>query len=155
TTTHIAYISDLKVLGGNLGIEVLQPWVDVSAGAPGSPSATGRGFADLIAGIGVQWAPIKIGPGVFAHRFIFDVGLPTGQYDARQQVNAGNNFVILNPYYAMTYEVGKWEASARLHYLWNSVNNDPFVGLGATTVQAGQAFHMNYAISYEVASGVR
>jgi hypothetical protein len=45
--------------------------------------------------------------------------------------------------------------STRLHYLWNSVNNDPFIGLGAITVQPGQAFHRNYAISYEVTSGIR
>lgn len=28
TTTHIAYLSELPVIGGQLGFEVLQPWVD-------------------------------------------------------------------------------------------------------------------------------
>jgi len=155
TTTHIAYLSEMRVMGGRLAFEALQPWVDVSAGVPGGASSTARGLADLIVGIGVQWAPEKIGPGVFAHRFMLDVGMPTGQYSDRQPVNTGNNFVVVNPYYAMTYEVDKWEVSTRLHYLWSAVNNDPFIGLGAISVQPGQAFHMNYAISYEVTSGIR
>jgi hypothetical protein len=69
--------------------------------------------------------------------------------------SVGSNLAFATGSAAITYEVGKWEVSARLHYLWNSVNNDPFIGLGAITVQAGQAFHMNYAISYEVTSGIR
>src|SRR5271156_2001476 len=56
---------------------------------------------------------------------------------------------------ALTYEVGKFEVSARLHYLWNSVNHEPFVGFDDRTVQAGQAFFMNYSASYEVVHNVR
>jgi hypothetical protein len=42
------------------------------------------------------------------------------------------------------------------HYLWNSVNHEPFVDLGAQAVQPGQAFHMNYsAASYEVITHLR
>jgi hypothetical protein len=55
----------------------------------------------------------------------------------------------------LTYEVWKLEISARLHYLWISVNHEPFAGLGAHTVQPGQAYHMNYSASYEVITHVR
>ena len=92
---------------------------------------------------------------MFVSRFMLDVGVPTGRYSKSQPVNAGNNFVVVDPYYAMTYESGKVEFSARLHYLWNSVNHDPFAGLGASTVQPGQAFHMNYSASYEVIPNLR
>jgi len=44
----------------------------------------------------------------------------------------------------------KVEFSARLHYLWNSTNNDPFVGFGIKSTQPGQAFQINYATSYEL-----
>jgi hypothetical protein len=57
--------------------------------------------------------------------------------------------------YAFTYDRTKTEFSARLHYLWNSTNNDPFVGFGIKNSQAGQAFHVNYAASYELFKNVR
>jgi hypothetical protein len=41
--------------------------------------------------------------------------------------------------------------SARIHYLWNEENEDPFIGSGAMdSTQAGQAWHANFAASYEV-----
>lgn len=64
--------------------------------------------------------------------------------------------VSINPYYAFTImPTDRLELSARLHYLWNSENDEPFVGLGAGTIQPGQAFHANYAASYEIIKGVR
>jgi hypothetical protein len=92
----------------------------------------------------------------YFHRFVFSITLPTGNYDRNRPVNIGSNLVSINPYYAFTImPTDKLELSARLHYLWNSENDDPFVGLGAGTVQPGQAFHANYAASYEVFKGVR
>jgi hypothetical protein len=89
------------------------------------------------------------------HRVVLDVGLPTGKYSDQRSVNIGNHFVVVNPYYALTYERKKLEYSARLHYLWNSTNNDPFVGFGIRNMQPGQAFHVNYATSYELWKDVR
>jgi hypothetical protein len=154
TTTHIVYVNQQRFLGGWLAVEALQPWVDLDVRANGVSSRT-REFGDLTVGAGLQWAPTMIGSGVFVNRFILDVGVPTGPYSDRQPVNVGNNYVVVDPYYALTYEVGKLELSARLHYLWNSVNHEPFAGLGANTVQAGQAYHMNYSASYEVTPHVR
>jgi len=79
---------------------------------------------------------------------------PTGTYSDRRPVNIGNHFVV-DPYYALTYERKKIEFSARLHYLWNSANNDPFAGFDLRNMQPGQAFHANYATSYEVRKNVR
>jgi hypothetical protein len=47
------------------------------------------------------------------------------------------------------------EFSVRFHYLWNSTNNDPFVGFGIRNSQAGQAVHVNYSASYEAWKNVR
>lgn len=154
TTTHIAYISQQRVLGGWLAVEALLPWVDLDVRANGAASRVRR-FADLTVGAGLQWDPKQMWGGVFASRFVFDVGVPTGQYNNRQPVNIGNNYVLINPYYAFTYERGKLEISTRVHYLWNAINHEPFVGSGADTVQPGQAFHMNYSASYEVVPSVR
>jgi hypothetical protein len=155
TTTHVAYISKKRVLGGSLAGEVLQPLVDVDVQLANGTSSRVRGFGDLTFGPGLQWAPKKIGNGVFVHRFVFDVTVPTGTYSDRRPVNIGNHFVVVDPYYALTYERKKLEFSARFHYLWNSANNDPSAGFGIRNIQPGQAFHVNYTTSYEVRKNVR
>jgi hypothetical protein len=155
TTTHVAYISKKRVLGGWLAGEVLQPKVDVDVQLANGTSSRVRGFGDLTFGPGLQWAPKKIGNGVFVHRFVFDVSVPTGTYSNRRPANIGNHFVIVNPYYALTFERKKIEFSARLHYLWSSANNDPFAGFGIRNMQPGEAFHVNYATSYELFQNVR
>jgi hypothetical protein len=155
TTTHVAFISKKRILGAWFAAEVLQPLVDVELQLANGTSSRVRGFADLTFGPGLQWAPKKIGDGVFVDRFVFDVTVPTGTYSDRRAVNIGNHFVVVDPYYAVTYERKKIEFSTRLHYLWNSANNDPFVGFGIRNMQPGQAFHVNYATSYEVRKNVR
>jgi hypothetical protein len=154
TVTHVAYISTIDVLGGWFSVEALQPLVDVDLKINGTHFRA-SGIADLDLGPGVQWAPKKIGNGVFVHRFMFDVNVPTGAYNDRQPVNVGNHSVVIDPYYAVTYELPKIEFSARFHYLWNSTNNDPFVGYGIRNSQAGQAVHINYSVSYEAWKDVR
>jgi hypothetical protein len=125
-TTHVAFVSKKRVLAGWLSGEVLQPLVDLDVQLANGTSSRVRGLADMTVGAGLQWAPKKIGDGVFAHRVILDVDLPTGKYSDRRPVNIGNHFVAVNPYYALTYERKKLEFSTRLHYLWNSTDNDPF-----------------------------
>ena len=154
-TTHVAYVSKKRVLGGWLAAEALLPLVDLDVQLANGTSSRVRGLADLIVGTGLQWAPKKIGSGVFVHRFVFDVTVPTGAYSDKRPVNISNHFVVINPYYALTYKRKKLEFSARFHYLWNSTNNDPFVGFGIRSMQPGQAFHVNYATSYEVRKNVR
>jgi hypothetical protein len=74
TTTHLAFVSKKRVLGGWLSGEVLQPLV-----------------ADMTVGAGLQWAPKKIRGGVFVHRAILDVDLPTGKYSDRRPLNMGQS----------------------------------------------------------------
>lgn len=155
TTTHVAFISNRRVLGGWLLGEALLPLVDLDVQLANGTSSRVRGLADLTVGAGLQWAPKKMGDGAFVHRVVLDVGLPTGEYSDRRPVNISNHFVVVNPHYALTYERKQVEFSARLHYLWNSTNNDPFVGFGIRHMQPGQAFHVNYATSYELRKHVR
>jgi hypothetical protein len=157
TTSHIAYLSAKRLFGAWIGVEILVPMADVQVKLASGTDAAERGVADPILGpLALQWAPKTIGSGIFVHRFVFDLTVPIGKYNDRRPVNIGNHFVTINPYYAFTYEwKRKWEASARLSYLWNAVNADPFVGLGVKNIQPGQAFHANYATSYEVLKGFR
>ena len=155
TITHVAFISNVRTFGGWLAGEVLQPVVSLEVQlASGSPSSL-RGIADPTIGAGIQWDPKKIGKGAFVQRAVLDIDVPLGKYNDARALNIGNHFIAVNPYYALTYERKRLEFSARLHYLWNSTNNDPFKGLGIQSLQPGQAFHMNYSTSYEVLKSVR
>ena len=155
TTSHVVFASRKRFLRGWMAGEVLLPLVDVDVQLANGTESRVRGFADLTVGAGLQWAPKKIGSGVFVNRAMIDIGVPTGKYSASRPVNLGNHFVVVDPYYAFTYERKKVELSARLHYLWNSTNNDPFIGFGIENMQSGQAFHINYATSYELFKSVR
>jgi hypothetical protein len=156
TITHVAFIGNKRFLKGWLAEEVLLPIVDLDVHLANGTDSRVRGLGDLTVGSGLQWAPRKIGNGVLVQRVMVDVGVPTGKYSDARPVNIGNHFVLVNPYYAFTYEPNKKvEFSARLHYLWNSTNNDPFVGFGIKDMQAGQAFHANYATSFQLFKNVR
>jgi hypothetical protein len=157
TTSHLVYVSNKHLFGAWVGGEILVPIADVEVKRAQGVDATARGIADPILGpIALQWAPKKVGNGVFAHRAELALTIPIGKYSDQSPVNIGNHFVLINPYYAFTYEwKSKFEVSARLHYLWNSTNTDPFVGFGIKTTQPGQAFHVNYATSYGLTKGFR
>jgi hypothetical protein len=154
-TTHLVFVGKARVLGGWLAGEVLQPLVDLDVRPPDGASSRVRGVGDLTIGAGLQWAPKRFRNGVFGQRVLLDVTIPTGSYSDKQPINTGNHFVVVDPYYAVTYERNKIEFSARIHYLWNSVNNDPPVEFDLRNMQAGQAVHLNVATSYEVRKKVR
>lgn len=156
TTSHVAYVSSKKVLGAWIGAEVLIPVVDVELRLAGGTNTIVRGVADPVIGpLALQWPPKRIRGGILVQRAILDLTAPVGKYSSHRSVNIGNNFVTINPYYALTYEMKKMEFSARFHYLWNSTNSDPFVGLHVNKIQPGQAFHSNFATSYEARRFIR
>jgi hypothetical protein len=155
--THVAFVSKLRLLGGFYAAEFLIPLADVESDSnPGQTYRT-HGVGDLtVSPFALQWNDQKLFGKPYFQRFVFDVVLPTGQYDRNQPINIGNNVVSLNPYYAFTYiPTEKFELSVRLHYLWNSQNDQPFTGLGANTIQPGQAFHANFAASYQILPELR
>jgi len=156
-TTQIAYLSKVRLLGGFVGAEMLLPLVDIDMNTCFGPKDRQRGAGDLIISPFIlQWTDRKLFGMPYFHRFLLSITLPTGDYDRKRPVNAGNHIFSFNPYYAFTIiPTDKLELSARLHYLWNSENDEPFVGMGAGTIQPGQAFHVNYAASCEVVQGVR
>jgi hypothetical protein len=155
--THVAWISSFRLLGGFYGAEVLLPLVDLDVDTDFGPNGRERGMGDLIVGpLFIQWSDSKLFGMPYFHRFNFDFVLPTGEYRKNSPVNVGNNIYTFNPYYAFTLiPTDRLEVSARLHYLWCSENRDPFVGLGADDTQPGQAFHANFAASYEMLKGLR
>jgi hypothetical protein len=147
------YQSDQTLLlGGKWGLDVIVPLVCIDAD-PAAPD-NGAGLGDLLVGPFLQWDPIMGANGpILVHRVELQMVFPTGKYDHDYALNPGSNFFSFDPYWAATWFITpKLTATCRAHYLWNDKNNDPFRGLGATVddTQAGEAFHANFASSYEV-----
>ena len=61
TTTHVAFISEKRILRGWLAGEVLQPLVGLEVPLASGASSTVRGFGDLTLGAGLQWDPLRLG----------------------------------------------------------------------------------------------
>jgi hypothetical protein len=77
-------------------------------------------------------------------RVVFDFDLPLGEYRWTAEVNLSSHAFTVHPYYAITvFPTKRLEFSWRVHYLWNSKNDDPPLASGARSTQAGQAIHFN------------
>jgi hypothetical protein len=165
---QIAYISELELLGGFLGWNVVIPVVvldskgpinrfidDVqdSQGVPrnlwiGQIENTG-GVGDIIMGPVIQWSGKSLFGKPYFHRVELDVIIPTGKYSEDYLLNPGSNIVTFNPYYAFTWFLTqKTDFSMRIHYAWNSTNTRPYQVLygPAATLRPGQNFHFNYTL---------
>jgi hypothetical protein len=149
------------LLGGKWGLDFIIPVVvtDLSYNTylPGFPQDNGAGLGDILVGPFLQWDPIPLGCNgpLFMHRVELQMMFPTGKYDNDKAVNPGSNFFSFDPYWAATlFITPKWEFSTRIHYLWNTKNNDPNRfddnGIRGDSSLAGQAVHLNFASSYEI-----
>ncbi len=154
--THLAYAAHFKVLGGYWGAEVLVPVVYAGVTTPvWSGSIVGVG--DITFSPLVWQAPATTVLGRPFFQFVdLEVVAPTGEYKSSALVTAGSNVWSFNPFYAFTWLLtDRFETSWRLHYLWNSANNSPGPGYGATSIQPGQAVHFNGAASFAIVPWLR
>jgi len=145
--------------GGKWGVDVIIPEVgldmDYGTGNDAFPQDNGSGLGDILVGPFLQWDPVMGPEGPrFMHRIELQMIFPTGKYDEDKELNPGSNYFSFNPYWAFTAFLSpRLTFSGRLHYLWNAENNDPgrvYQNQNADDIQAGQAFHANFAMAYEV-----
>lgn len=149
--THIAWLSNFRILKASYGVEVVATAAHVNAGDKGHAGGWG---ATTISPFILQWKEQKIGRSRIDQRLVFDFDLPTGEYKQASAVNIGSNALTVHPYYAVTvFPTKHWESSWRVHYLWNARNNKPSMPIGAQWTQAGQAIHFNATIGYKLPHG--
>jgi hypothetical protein len=144
---QLIYQSNVNFLGGNPGLDIIIPIIDIDVEHPVLNAQDG--FGDILIGPFMQWGPHMILNRPFFQRFEFQVTAPTGENDSDVALNPGADVWTINPYYAFTYFITpKLSTSWRIHYLWSEENDD-------TDIQAGQAIHLNYAMAYAFTETLR
>ena len=150
--THIAWLSHKQVLGGWIGVEVVLAAAHVNAGSLGAAGGLG---STTVAPLILQWPEHRVLGMAIDQRVTADFDLLTGQYARTSNVNIGSNAFTVHPYYSITvFPTKRIETSWRLHYLWNSINNNPPISTGAQSTQAGQAVHFNATAAYNLYKGL-
>jgi hypothetical protein len=158
---QMTWLSNYRLGNASLGINTLVPFVtsmEVDDGINNMALTAQSGTGDWLVGPFIQFDPVMGDNGPkFVQRIELQFNLPTGDNDTDTSINPGNNALSFNPYWAGTYWFSpQWTASTRLHYLYNAKNTDPSSDFGdVESMQAGQAFHANVAVSRDMGKGWR
>jgi hypothetical protein len=162
------YISPVKILGGDLGVNMIIPWVRPSIKLDALTPAGGSEMRDHHNGVG----DIAIGPhlswhtkdGLLHYVLCLMIDAPTGKYNPRNLVNVGSNVWGIDLVGAATLFL-PWhpnlEFSIKMDYGFNTKNdnfiispsvaskigNMGLIGL-KTNLTPGQDFHFDYCIGY-------
>jgi hypothetical protein len=150
--THVAWLSTKLLLRGWYGVEVVLSAAHVNAGAQGEAGGLGN---TTVSPFILQWPEYRVFGMAMDQRIVADFDLPTGEYSRTSDVNISSHAFTVHPYYSVTiFPTKRLETSWRVHYLWNSMNNDPPISTGAQSTQAGQAIHFNATLAYNVWKGL-
>ncbi|WP_374443217.1 SphA family protein [Pseudomonas panipatensis] len=140
---RFVWVTEQKVLGGDLGFHALLPLNDMRLNIKNGPHDSKRGIGDAHLGpvVGFHLSDkLHMATGV-------DFVLPTGAYDKNDIINLGNNYYTVEAVYAMTYaDPHGLNADARLMYDYNFENKD-------THYQSGQELHADYTLGWGVGNG--
>lgn len=147
---HYVYTSNLKLLGANLGGEVILPVAHVNLHVGALRDST-SGVGDTILGLVLQWQQLTLFDRPFSARFDLNVVAPTGSFDRDEAVNLGNKLWQISPYIATTLRVTeRWEISNRINYNLSSVSHrQPYATLHESA-QPGDQLAVNLSTSYAI-----
>lgn len=148
----------------SLGLDLIIPIVGFHTDfgdAPAKLQANDAGFGDIFIGTYLQINPVMDAQGtpLFAQRFEIGFNVPTGKYDAKQDINPGANQWSFTPTWAATWLFApRASLNWRLQYLVNFNNTNPassapldWKGESVQRTRAGQLAWLNFAAEYEVA----
>jgi hypothetical protein len=136
---RFVHVTNTKILGATLAMQVFVPVVNVNVRAGGSRQNK-FGIGDLIVN------PFILGWNRKNTFFVLtmDTFVPTGRYKRTDLANIGNNYWTFEPVFAVSHfnPAGSGpEVSAKFMYDFNTKNT-------ATQYRSGQAAHVDFAASY-------
>lgn len=140
---RVVWVSEQKVLGGDLGFHALLPLNDIRLNIKNGPHDHKQGIGDA-----------HLGPVIGFHHsdklhsaIGVDFVLPTGEYDRNDLVNLGNNYYTVQAVYALTYiDPNGFNADMRLMHDYNVENK-------ATHYQSGRELHADYTLGWGLGNG--
>lgn len=141
---RLVWMTDQKLLGGQLGFYGIQPFVDVRLSAAGF-SDSNKGLGDFVFAPLLAWHHGNHHWGV-ALENVF----PTGDYDKNSPkpviANISKNYYTFRPMFAYSYMTASgWDLSTKMSYSINEKNDD-------THYKSGDYFAFDYNLSYQVRS---
>jgi hypothetical protein len=136
---RLVWMTDKKVLNGQLGFYAVQPLVNLDVKAAGANDSE-TGFGDLAIAPMLSWHN-----GNHHWAAAFENSLPTGDYKKGKLANIGKNYYTARPIVAYAYhQPNGWDLSTKMSYSINSENDD-------TNYDSGDYLAGDYAVSYQVA----
>ncbi|MEA1927479.1 MAG: transporter, partial [Candidatus Auribacterota bacterium] len=139
------YISDIQILGGNLGWHLIVPLVYMKLDIKGMVDESRASIGDI------DFSPFLLGwhSELFHCVVGFDVIAPTGQYDEKHAVNIGCNHWTFEPALAVSMiHPSGLSASVKLMYDIHTENDD-------TKLKTGDQFHLDYNAGYMIVDNFR
>ncbi len=141
-TPRVVWVTEQKVLGGQLLFHAVAPLLDVQFQAAGSRFRS-QGLGDMAFGGGVGFRSgdkLYYGAGM-------DLYVPSGRYDRNDPSSLGKNYWALQPVFVMSYvQPSGINADIKLMYDFNGKNSD-------TRTRSGQAIHADYSAGWGLGNG--
>ncbi|WP_347456893.1 transporter [Acinetobacter thermotolerans] len=135
---RLVWMTEEKVLGGQLGFYAAQPLVNLRLNMAGNKDHN-SGLGDFIFAPMLGWHQ-----GNHHWAAAVETIFPTGDYDKDELANIGKNYYTFRPILAYTFSQPQgWDISAKLSYSFNTENKD-------THYQSGDYFAADYSIGYRI-----
>lgn len=141
---QIACTTDRKILGSLFGWNTIIPFSGQSADPL---TSNGFGLGDITFGPYLAFpAVMSGGKPVFVHGVELDIIAPSGKYDSSKNINPGNHYWSLAPFYKATWLFAPgWELSGRINYIHNYDHSESGI-----SYHTGDGMWVNFTASYEI-----
>lgn len=146
------YVSDIEVLGANLGWHVVVPLVYRDMEMKGMFDESRASLGD------VYFSPFLLGWHFDTLHVVagLDIIAPTGQYNDEYNVNIGNNHWTFEPAVAVSLILPEGlSVDLKLMYDFHTENTDYSGMYGTGDYRTGQQIHLDYNIGYAVLENLR
>ncbi len=146
------YVSDIEVLGANLGWHVVVPLVYKNMEIKGLFDESRASLGDI------YFSPFILGwHSEILHWVVgLDIIAPTGQYNNDYAVNIGSNHWTFEPAVAVSLILPEGlSVDVKLMYDFHTENTDYTGMAGAGDYRTGQQIHLDYNIGYAVLDNLR